>query len=117
MGVDLKVLTSQFRERRGEFLATATLRLDRDSALLSQLSTGSKPCLVHPLPADLKVGHYEDEGLKYETVDRHGAPLTYTTPAELQKLRLLDDVSPWNRAELAFLLALPPEARVILYWC
>jgi hypothetical protein len=30
MGVDLKVMASHYRERRGEFLATATLRLDRE---------------------------------------------------------------------------------------
>jgi hypothetical protein len=117
MGIDLKVFASHFRERRGEFLATATLRLDRDAALLSQLSPDAKPCLVHPLPEGLKVGHYEDEGLKYEATDGHGDALTFTTPSELRNLRVPDDISPWNRAVLAFLWALPPDARVILYWC
>src|SRR6059058_428169 len=117
MGVNLKVRASHFRERRGEFLATATLRLDQDAALLSQLAANATPCLVHPLPADLKVGHYEDEGLKYETEDRHGSPLTFTTPANLRNLRVPADVSPWNGAVLAFLPALPPDARVVLYWC
>ena len=117
MGVDLKVLASHFREHRGEFLATANLRLDRDEALLAQLVIDAMPCVVHPLPKDLKVGHYEDEGLKYEVVDRHGTPLTFTTLAELRNLQVPDDVSPWNRAVLAFLLALSPEARVVLYWC
>jgi hypothetical protein len=63
------------------------------------------------------VGHYEDEGLRYDEADRQGRPLTFTTPAELRQLRVPDDVAPWNRAVLAFLLALPPDARVILYWC
>jgi hypothetical protein len=117
MGLDMKVLASQFRERRGEFLATASLRLDRDEVLLAQLTPDAKPRLVHPLPADLKVGHYEDDGLRFDTVDRAGAPLTFTTPPELRNLRLPADVSPWNRAVLAFLLALPPEVRIILYWC
>jgi hypothetical protein len=117
MGVDLKVFASHFREHRGEFLATATLRLDRDAGLLSQLASDAKPCLVHPLPEGLKVGHYEEDGLRYEETDRHGDPLTFTTPAELQHLRVPDEISPWNQAVLAFLLALPPGARVILYWC
>src|SRR5262249_46544338 len=30
MGLDLKVMASHFRERRGEVLSTATLRFDRD---------------------------------------------------------------------------------------
>lgn len=28
-----------------------------------------------------------------------------------------DDLAPWNRAALAYLLALPPDARIVLYWC
>jgi hypothetical protein len=117
MGIDLKILASQFRERRGEFLATASLRFDRDQRLLAQLGASSEPCLVRPLQAGLKVGHYEDEGLRYDEVDRYGKPLTFTTPADLRALRLPDDLSPWNRAVLSFVFALPPDARVILYWC
>jgi hypothetical protein len=101
MGVNLKVLASHFRERRGEFLATASLRLDRDAALLSQLAESAEPCLVRPLPAGLKVGHYEDEGLKWEEVDRHSERLTFTTQTALRRLRLPEDLSPWNRAVLA----------------
>ena len=52
-----------------------------------------------------------------EEVDRSGVPLTFTTPAELRCLRVPGDLSPWNRAVLAFLLALPQDARVVLYWC
>jgi hypothetical protein len=117
MGIDLKVLASHFRERRGEFLATASLRLDGDSRLLAQLAPDADPCLVHPLPEGLKVGHYEEEGLRYDQVDRYGEPLTCTTPADLRRLRFPDDLGDWNRAVVAFLLALAPDARVILYWC
>jgi hypothetical protein len=85
--------------------------------LLAQLARDAVPCLVQPLPAGLKVGHYEDEGLRFDEVDRHGEHLTCTTPADLRRLRLPDDLSDWNRAVLSFLLALPPDARVILYWC
>ena len=117
MGVDLKVLASHFRERRGEFFATATLRLDRDSGLFAQLAPDAEPRLVQPLPVGLKVGHHEDDGLRWDEADRQGRPLTFTTPAELRRLRLPDDIAPWNRAVLAFLLALPPDARIVLYWC
>jgi hypothetical protein len=117
MGVDLKVLATNFRERRGEFLATAAMRFDRDTGLFTQLAPDSDSRLVQPLPADLKVGHYEDEGLRWDMTDRQGHPLTFTTPAELRRLRVPDDLAPWNRAVLAFLLALPPDARIVLYWC
>jgi hypothetical protein len=117
MGVDLKVMASHFRERRGEFLATATLRFDRDAGLFAQLAPDAEPCLAHPLPPGLKVGHYEDEGLRWDEVDRQGRPLTFTTQEEARQLRVPDDVSQWNRAVLAFLVTLPAGARIILYWC
>lgn len=40
--------------------------------------------------------------------DRHGQRLT---PTPLRNLRLSADLNPWNRAVLAFLLALPPDTR------
>lgn len=116
MGVDLKALATHFRERRGEFLPTAILRFDRDEGLFAQLARDAVPCLVHPLPADLKVGCYEDTGLTYQTVDRNGDPLTFTTSADLLRIRVPGDIAEWNRVILAFLTALPPDARIILYW-
>jgi hypothetical protein len=117
MGFDLQVLASNFRARDGELLATASLRFDRDMRLLSQLDRDANPCLVHPLPDGLKVGHYNDDGLKFDNVDRYGNLLTYTTPTELGRLRIPTDFAPWNQAILAFLRNLPPDARVFLYWC
>lgn len=117
MGIDLKILASNFRERRGELLATASVRLDRDPRLLALFSKDAVPCLVQPLPQGLKAGHYEDEGLKFDENDRYGKPLTFTTPGQLKNLPPIDEISDWNRAALAFLLALPPETRIVLYWC
>jgi hypothetical protein len=117
MGIDLKVMASSFRERRGELLPTATLRFERDARLFCQLTPSSTPALARPLPAGLKIGVYEDEGLAWRETDRQGQPLTFTTPGDLRQLRLPDDLNPWNRAVLAFLLALPAESRVILFWC
>jgi hypothetical protein len=117
MGIDLKLLASQFREARGEFLATAVMRLDRDAGLFAQLARDAEPCLVSPLPPGLKVGHHEDEGLRWDETDRYGVPLTFTTPAALARLRPAGDLGPWNSAVLAFILALPQDTRVVLYWC
>jgi hypothetical protein len=117
MGIDLKVMASHFREVRGEFLPTATLRFERDPGLFAQLAVGASPPLARPLPPGMRVGAYEDQGLTFTDADRHGQPLTYTTPADLLKLKVPDDLAPWNRAVLAFLLALPVDTRVVLYWC
>ncbi len=117
MGIDLKAMASYFREHRSEMLPTATVRFDRDPRLFSKLSRHVAPCLVQPLPPDLKVGCYEDNGLSYKQVDQYGAPLTFTTPAALARLVPPDEMSPWNAAVLAFLTALPDNTRIVLYWC
>jgi hypothetical protein len=117
MGVDLQAMASYFREWEGELLPTATVRFERDPALFRLLSTASKPCLARPLPAGLKVGCYEDDGLRFTAVDRGGQPLTFTTPPDLRALTPPPDLSPWNRAVLVFLLALPDDTRIVLYWC
>jgi hypothetical protein len=84
--------------------------------LLSQLATDADRCLVQVLPPGLKVGHYEDEGLRWDEVDRQGQPLTFIAPTALRRLRVPDDLAPWNRAVIAFLLALPLDARIVLFW-
>jgi hypothetical protein len=110
-------MASHFRERRGEILPTATLRFERDPRLFAQLAPDATPSLVRPLPAGLKVGCYEDEGLVFVNADRQGQPLTFTSPADLRRLVVPDDITPWNAAVLAFLLALPQDARLVLVWC
>jgi hypothetical protein len=72
---------------------------------------------VRTLPPGLKVGHYEDDGLKFDDNDRYGHPLTFTTPEQLRSFRPPVDINDWNRAALAFLLALAPGTRIFLYWC
>jgi hypothetical protein len=116
MGIDLTVMASQFRERDGEMRPTATLRLDRDMRLFGQLAADAAVPLVRPLPDGLKVGCYEDQGLRFVNTDRYGKTLTYTTPGELRQIVVPEDTAGWNRAALAFLLALPPGTRIVLYW-
>jgi hypothetical protein len=53
----------------------------------------------------------------FADTDRRGEPLTFTTPIGLRRLRIPEHNSQWNQAILAFLLALPPDARIILFWC
>src|SRR4051794_27233507 len=117
MGIDLKILATSLRERNDEFLATATLRFERSVLLLSLFALESSPCLVRPLPPNLKVGHYEESGLRFDQVDGRGKPLTYTTPEILGGVRFPEDLGDWNTAVLRFLLALPPQSRLVLYWC
>ncbi len=115
MGIDLKFLVSSFRER-DEMLATASIRADRQPAFLAQFSRQAVPCRVEQLPAGMKVGHYEDAGIRYDDADRYGQPLTYTTSDRLKDFPEIEEISAYNRAALAFLLALPPDKKIVLYW-
>ena len=117
MGLDLTVLASHFRDRRGEMLPTATLRFDRDAALFAQLAADATPCLVDQLPDGLTVGVHEDAGLRYTMTDRYDQPLTFTTPQNVRRMVIPNDTAEWNRAILSFLAALPDDARIVLYWC
>lgn len=117
MGIDLKVLATKFREKPTEMLATASILLDRDRRLLTQLLRESVPCLVQSMPEGLKVGHYEDTGVQFDDQDRYQKPLTFTTPGQLQALKDVEQLSEYNKAAVAFLLNLPPQTRIVLYWC
>lgn len=117
MGIDLKILASNFREKRGQLLSTASLRADRDPRLLSLFSSNAVPCIVTPIPDGLQIGHFEDEGLRFDDKDRYGNRLTFTTPEQVRALRNIEDMNEWNRSILAFLLGLPDGTRIVLYWC
>lgn len=100
--------------------------MDRDPRILGLFSQQAEPCVVQALPEGLKVGHHEDHGLQFDDKDRHGRQLTFTTSdklkalpkiVELSVLAEIDQISQWNRAALAFLLALPPDTKIVLYWC
>jgi hypothetical protein len=77
MGIDLTVLASYFREHRGEFLPTASLRIDRDHRLFAQLSADATPPLVRLLPPGLQAGVYRDAGLAFTATDCYGKPFGY----------------------------------------
>jgi hypothetical protein len=71
---------------------------------------------VRPLPEGLKIGHYKDDGLRYDDKDRYGEPLAFTTPELLREMPAIKDLGQWNRAILAFLVNFPPGTRIVLYW-
>ncbi|MFO0875958.1 MAG: hypothetical protein U0840_01180 [Gemmataceae bacterium] len=117
MGIDLKGLATSYREIRNEFLATATLRFERDLALFSRLAPDALPCLGRLLAPGLRVGVYDAVGLVWAEADRYGQLLTFTTPTNLRRMEVPADIREGNRAVLAFLLALPEDARIVLVWC
>lgn len=71
---------------------------------------------VQPIPPQMWVGIYEDEGLERTREDRFGKVLTFVYAQQFKKLELHDNVSPRMKAIKAFLDALPDDTPIILYW-
>lgn len=69
-----------------------------------------------PMPEDIPVDWYGDDGLKRITQTPYGFPLRYVTAGQLATISPPDSTSDWNRGVWAFLARLPADTPVILYW-
>lgn len=109
MSISLTLVVDQFR-LPGRVLAYNRLRLElQDYRLFDRIK-------AEAVPLSEGVSWYEDEGLKQRSADPYGSPLTvltaYAVARHLSGVRLYH----WDAAVLAFLNALPPETRVVLWW-
>ena len=117
MGMDLAIMPLD-QGWFGGGLAWSRLSFDRDYDLFGQLHDfdGKGKIKANPLPPGASIGHYEDEGLRQETTDPYGTPLTWAPAVALKKLKESERTTPWNKAILAFINALPDETVVVLWW-
>lgn len=67
------------------------------------------------LPVGVRVAKHHDDGIRFTEKDAYGAPLWYTTAKEFRKVRLSTDVSPRNKAIVAFIGSLPDDTPIILF--
>lgn len=92
------------------------LSFDRDYEIFGQLidSFGDKPTIqVNSIPPQMWV---EGAGIARTRVDGYGNKLTFVYAQQLKRLLVPSDASPWNRAIMAFIEALPDDTPIILYW-
>lgn len=66
------------------------------------------------LPLGVQVEMVHDDRAVLVTTNKYGEPFRVTTVGELQKVKLPDDSNPFDRAAIAFILALPNHWRVVL---
>ncbi len=59
---------------------------------------------------------YEDEGLELHNKDRYGTPLTYMPAHTIARHLAAVTLRGFDAATLAYLNALPPATRVVLWW-
>lgn len=116
MGVDLTIAPDRWSLPQGGerdwWLANNRLDLLRNYHLYDQI----KALPSSPLEPDTTFGWYGDDGVERETEDAYGNPLRYVRAGDLGTIPDQPDYPAWNRAVLAFVRALPPETRIMLWW-
>jgi|SRR3989338_7903067 len=134
MSLDLTILFPSLGFRaigESEAFCYERLRFDGDYSIFGQLVDMSdhyrrteqdndipeKPTIkTIPIPPQLWVETYGDEGIERTREDRYGTELTFVYAQQLKKLSVRDDASTKNKAIKAFINALPDDMPVILYW-
>jgi hypothetical protein len=72
--------------------------------------------LIPKFRFELPLFHFEDEGLKETNIDACGTPLFFAYASDMVDASRVFKLCKWNKAAIAFLAALPPAAKIILYW-
>ena len=97
------------------------LSFDRDYKIFGQLMDMTpdepKPTIkANPIPPQMWVETYEDEGVRETREDKYGTELTFVYAQQLKKLKVTTNSSPKNKAVKAFIDALPDQTAIILFW-
>jgi hypothetical protein len=97
-----------------------SLSFDQSYEIFGQLRdvvAGNVPTIkANSIPQNLQVGIYDEEGLKWRRDDNYGDELTFLSAKQLKGLHVPCDVSPKNKAIMAFVQALPDDTPIILFW-
>ncbi len=110
MGLDLTLVFHRL-DILPDILAYDRLALWRSQDLFREIKD------IPSQPLEMRFTWYEDDGLVERTTDPYGAPLRWCWASDLAKLEITQDMHPWNAAVLAFVRALPPELKIVLWWC
>jgi hypothetical protein len=121
MGLDLTVAPIRHTSSNW-WLGHTRIDFDRNYDLFGQIADcgrGGGPPVIPPpmpIPPGVRFDWYSDEGIKTETCDPYGEPLTYVIAGWFSKVNAPEQTGKWNRAVLQMLQALPPETPVVLWW-
>ncbi len=128
MGLDLTLIPLlDARELTGRVLGYTRLQFARDYKIFAQIADvegksavpdeGIKAIVqTHPLPPGVKVGIYGDSGIRNTRKNPYGEEMVYATAGEMRKLVLPQDVSPTNKAIMAYIRALQRDTPIVLEW-
>ena len=99
---------------------TTTILLDQDYSVLEQMgsiSEGKAKMVIKPkpLPPQLWLETYTENGSKRTREDNYGEELTFVYAEELKKVNMSES-SAFNKAVAAFIKSLPPDIPIIMVW-
>lgn len=68
------------------------------------------------VPLSNGIDWYDDDGLEERRDDQYGEPLTFLPAHAVARHLSAAPLRCWDAAVLAFVKALPPDSRVVLWW-
>lgn len=120
MGLDLTLFPIRLEQLgETEVFCYDRLSFDRDYEIFDQLIKidGSEPTIrTLPIPPQLWVSTYGEEGSKRTRNDKYGTELTFVYAETLKQLKIPESSSAKNKAIKAFIDALPNDIPIILLW-
>lgn len=132
MGIYLSLLPLRKKEDLKEscVLCYERIEFDQDYVIFGQLHDFSewitkegmdskipqKPHIIpKPIPLNLWLNLYDDDGLEKTREDRYGDELTFVFAKQLKHLKIRG-TSAKNKAIKAFIKLLPNDTPIILFW-
>lgn len=111
MSLSLTLAFERYAGLSGPILCAEQHRLDwQDRDAFSLL-------MAEAIPLPHGVDWSDDEGIKTRHTDPYGTPLTFVSAHTLARhLASASLPTAYDKAVLAFVSALPPETRVVLWW-
>jgi hypothetical protein len=74
------------------------------------------PIQTEPIPPQMSIVEYWDEGTRKTRDDAFGHRLTFVYVKQLKELKVPNNASSKNKAIKAFINALPDDTPIILMW-
>lgn len=111
MGTSLILAFDRFAFASEPILCSERHRIDwRDYELFDRIRADA-------VPLGLGAYWYDVDGLEEILVDPYGSPLTYLAAGTLARHLKDAPLKGFDAATRAYVEHLPPETKVVLYWC
>jgi hypothetical protein len=125
MGQDLTFYIDRYKtleappQAIGHIFLHTGLQLDRDYSLFSMFGgRGENKQVVYPqkIKSNISIFQYFDDGCRKDNTDPYGQILTYCYAGDFRKIKKSLLWSDYNKLVVGFIVKLPKDQPIILYW-